>query len=106
MLGAKVALPVKVLDPTTPLTRPFQWIVNVAGVVRLERSVQVTGTLGAKVPVRLPPRIFTTPSVVVQSVSLPLVADGLVAPPDSVRRGEKVTVAEKSQVTEPGASPR
>jgi hypothetical protein len=53
----------------------------------------------------MPLVIVTAPVLVVQPDSWPVTVDGSVPPPEFLSRGEKFTMADRAQLTDPGAAP-
>jgi hypothetical protein len=87
-----------------PSTVPFHTTLSVgdAPVVVFDR--QLRGLLENE-PVTVPLVMVTALSLGVQPDSAPFTADGLVPPPEWVSAGEKDTLADREQLTEPGAAP-
>ena len=102
-----------------PLVTTFSLVLVIVLDVKLPEPVQVTDSdeetpaadsvaqfrgLDAKDPLTVPPVMLTPGLVVVQPDSVPVTSEGLVPPPVRVSAGENDTVAEKAQVTPPGAA--
>jgi hypothetical protein len=70
----------------------------------LDNVEQLNG-LVANDPVIAPVVILTALELAAQRDSFPVTVDGEVPPLDILRRGEKLTLADKAHVTDPGAEP-
>jgi len=79
-------------------------MLSLADAETLDNVEQLNG-LVANDPVMAPVVILTALEPARQRDSFPATTDGLVPPPDTLRRGEKLTVADKAHVTDPGAEP-
>ena len=79
-------------------------MLSVADAETLDNVEQLNG-LVANDPVIAPVVILTVLKLATQRDSFPVTVDGPVPPPDTLRRGEKLTLADKAHVTDPGAGP-
>ena len=86
--------------------RPLHVTLSVAGVPVVSRSPprQLTGLL-EKDPWAVPAVMWTEESLAVQPDSAALTVERPLPPLEDLRGGEKVTLAEKAQLTEPVAGP-
>jgi hypothetical protein len=104
VVEVNLALPPYAVVPTVPFTAPFQRIVSEAEAIPLD-SVEQTSGLFVNDPASLPLVMVTAGLLVVQPDSVPLITDELVPPPAFLIAGANLTVADRLQLTDPGASP-
>jgi len=104
VLSVKRALPAYSVAPIVPLTAPLHEIVSVADAPVADNVAQLIGLL-ANDPLTLPPVIVTAALPVMQCDNSPFTVEGLLPPPDVVIGGENLTVADNTQLSDPGGAP-
>jgi hypothetical protein len=104
VLGVKEAFPAYVVPSRKPLTLPFHATLSDAAAPVVVLVTQLRGLL-ANEPVTFPAVMVTSLLLDVQPDNQPFTVEGLVPPPASVSAGENGTLADREQLTEPGAAP-
>ena len=104
VLGVKEAFPAYVVPSRKPLTLPFHATLSDAHAPVGALVTQLRGLL-ANEPVTFPAVMVTSLLLDVQLDNVPFTVDGPVSPPESVSAGENETLADREQLTEPGAGP-
>ncbi len=95
MLFVRFALPAYVVLPTAPLTSPFQAMWRVAAAETLDNVEQLNG-LAANDPVTTPVVILTALELATHRDSFPATTEEPVPPPETLRWGEKLTLADNA----------
>ena len=100
-------LPLTMVDVSVAflsLTVPFQLMVKSGAAPVVNGATQFKGLLEND-PTNLPFVMLTVVLLVLQADRVPLTVDGLDPPPVVFNRGKNDTLADRSQLTEPGAAP-
>jgi hypothetical protein len=104
VLAVKEAFPAYVVPSRKPLRLPFHATLSDADAPVVVFVTQLRGLL-ANEPVTFPVVMVTSLLLDVQPDNQPFTVEGLVPPPASVSAGENDTLADREQLTEPGANP-